>query len=353
MQNSHIEVAAMGDAQNRTVACESEAGTSMRDRHGRSMDYLRISVTDQCNLRCVYCRPSRSARPPAFKDCLNFREISEVVRVAARLGARRVRITGGEPLVRKDLHVLVKSLSGIPGIEDVSLTTNGLLLEKYARRLAASGLKRVNISLDSLRPDRYREITRGGNIRRVFRGISEAENAGLLPVKINMIPMRGVNDDEIEDFATLTMFTAHQVRFIELMPVGPLRLRAEKMFMPTAEIKQRISSLAHLTPLEVNKSGPARYYRFAKAPGCLGFISPVSKHFCASCNRLRLTCDGKIRPCLFSRKEVDVRPALRGETADAEVERLLKYAVAIKPEQHLMHSEASTGRPNSMASIGG
>jgi cyclic pyranopterin phosphate synthase len=165
--------------------------------------------------------------------------------------------------------------------------------------------------------------------------------------------MRGVNDDEIEDFATLTMFTPHQVRFIELMPVGPLRLRAEKMFVPTAETKKRISSLAHFTPIEVNKSGPARCYRFANAPGCLGFISPVSQHFCASCNRLRLTYDGKIKPCLFSRKEVDVRSALRSGTPDAEIARLLKCAVAKKPKQHLMQSDACADHPRSMAGIGG
>ena len=343
----------MEDTQDKTVSFESEAGTSMRDSHGRTMEYLRISITDRCNLRCVYCMPQDSAGPPVSRDCLSFTEISEVVRVAARLGVRRVRITGGEPLVRKDLHVLVESLSGIPGIEDISLTTNGLLLAKHARRLAASGLKRVNVSLDSLKADRYRKITGGGDIRRVFRGISEAENAGLLPVKINMIPMRAVNDDEIEDFATLTMFAPHHVRFIELMPVGPLRHEAEKMFVPTVETKERISSLAQFTPVGVNKSGPALYYRFADAPGCLGFISPVSQHFCASCNRLRLTYDGKIRPCLFSRREVDVRSALRSGAPDTEIERLLKCAVAKKPKQHLMHSDACGDRPRSMAGIGG
>jgi len=353
MRKSHIDVTALEDTRKRTVALESEAGTPMHDSHGRTIDYLRISITDRCNLRCVYCMPTKSARPSSFKDCLNFEEISEVVRIAARLGTRRVRITGGEPLVRKDLHVLVESLSRIPGIEDISLTTNGILLAKHARRLAASGLKRVNVSLDSLKPDRYREITRGGNIRSVFRGISEAENAGLLPVKINMIPMRGVNDDEIEDFATLTMFTPHHVRFIELMPVGPLLHSVDKMFVPTVETKKRVSSLAQFTPVEVNKSGPALYYRFANAPGCLGFISPVSQHFCASCNRLRLTCDGKIKPCLFSGKEVDVRSALRSGAPDTEIERLLKLAVEIKPERHLMHSEACTDRPKSMAGIGG
>jgi cyclic pyranopterin phosphate synthase len=325
----------------------------MLDVQGRTIDYLRISVTDRCNLRCIYCMPQESERPPVSRDCLSFKEISEVVRTAARLGVRRLRITGGEPLVRKDLHLLVESLSGIPGIEEISLTTNGLLLEKYAHQLAAAGLKRVNVSLDSLRADRYREITGGGDIRRVFRGLSGAKDAGLHPVKINMIPMRGVNDCEIEDFAALTMFTRHEVRFIELMPVGPLCLRAQRMFMPTEEIRNRISSLAPLQHVEAHKSGPARYYRFAESPGRIGFISPVSQHFCATCNRLRLTFDGRVKPCLFSGKDVDLRSSLRSGAPENELERLLKCAAAMKPERHRMHSEAGADHPNSMAAIGG
>jgi cyclic pyranopterin phosphate synthase len=247
----------------------------------------------------------------------------------------------------------VKSLSSIPGIEDISLTTNGLLLKRHAAMLAASGLRRVNISLDTLRPDRYRDVTRGGDIRAVFEGIYEAEKVGLLPVKINMIPIRGINDDEIENFAVLTKYSSYHVRFIEFMPIGQRNLWAEKKFVPTDELEERVSSVEPIMPVKARKSGPARYYRFKDAPGVIGFISPISNHFCSSCNRLRLTCEGKLRPCLFSNASVDLISALRSGAPDNEIERLLRLSVDIKPERHGVGSDARIDNLQPMSRIGG
>jgi cyclic pyranopterin phosphate synthase len=324
-----------------------------KDKYGRVIDYLRISVTDRCNLRCIYCMPAGGIRPIEHKSLLSYEEMARVVTVAARLGVRKVRITGGEPLVRKDLPFLIESISSIKGIEDISLTTNGTLLKQLAGSLASAGLNRVNVSLDSLHPDRYRQITRGGNIYDVLDGIAEAQKAGLLPVKINMIPMRGINDDEVEEFSLLTRNTLLHVRFIECMPTGVRDLRNRGLSIPTAEIKERASRIGALTPVTVRKQGPARYFRFDDALGVLGFISPVTHHFCESCNRLRLTSDGKLRPCLFSETEIDVKSALRSGAPDSEIERLLRLAVAIKPERHMIASQQNFDHLRPMSRIGG
>ena len=326
---------------------------SIHDKYARTIDYMRISVTDRCNLRCIYCMPSGGVRQVEFRDILEDEEITRVVRIAAELGVRKIRITGGEPLLRKNLHLLIASLNRIQGIEDISITTNGLLLKRYADILAAAGLGRINVSLDSLRPDRYRNITRGGDIRDVFEGIHEAEKAGLLPIKINMIPIKGINDDEIENFSMLTKYTSYHVRFIEFMPIAPGRLWGQKKYVSTTEIKERVSSLAHITPVKLRKSGPARYYRFEGAPGVIGFISPVTHHFCDSCNRLRITCDGKLRPCLFSESEVDVKSAIRSGITDNEIERLLRLSIEIKPKSHSISAETSFAHMKPMSRIGG
>ena len=325
----------------------------MKDRYDRIIDYLRISVTDQCNLRCIYCMPAKGVQNVSARDILTDDEFIRIIRTAAKLGVRKIRITGGEPLLRKNLDSLVRSLSDIPGIEDISLTTNGILLKMYARILAASGLKRINVSLDSLRPDRYRQITRGGDLRDVFEGISEAEKAGLLPVKINMIPVSGINDDEIEDFARLTRYTSYHVRFIEFMPIGPRRRWAEKQYVPLREIMERVSVVSPITPVRVRKAGPARYYRYEHAKGVIGFISSVTNHFCGSCNRLRLSCEGKLRPCLFSETTVDLKSALRSDASDEEIENLLRLAVQIKPEGHSLNSRSFARPSTSMSTIGG
>ncbi len=335
------------------------------DNFSRVIDYVRISITDRCNLRCIYCMPANGVMPVEHREILSYEEIVRVVRVAATVGVRKVRVTGGEPLARKNVTYLIASLRNITGIEDMSLTTNGVLLEKYAKELADAGLNRVNVSLDSLRPDRYREITRGGEISRVMKGIETAEKAGLIPLKINMVPIRGLNDDEIEEFARLTLNTPYQVRFIEFMPIGDGDLWSNERYISTDEIRTRVEKMGSLSPVRLRRHGPARYYRLEKAPGVIGFISALTHHFCADCNRLRITADGKLRPCLFSETEIDLKPALRGSSSDKEIERLLRLAIEVKPEGHTinrgsaragdMHSRGSSlpGSLKPMSRIGG
>jgi cyclic pyranopterin phosphate synthase len=320
----------------------------LRDGFHRVIDYMRISITDRCNLRCVYCMPAGGVRPVEHKEILSYEEIVRVVTVAAALGVKKVRITGGEPLVRKDVTCLVASLREITGVEDLTLTTNGVLLEKYAKELADAGLNRVNISLDSLKPERYREVTRGGEIESVMRGIEAAEKAGLLPVKINMVPIRDLNDDEIEEFAGMTLNTSRQVRFIEFMPIGAGDLWSRERYISTDEIKTRVEKMGALSPVRLRRDGPARYFRFDGAPGVIGFISALTHHFCGDCNRLRVTADGKLRPCLFSETEIDLKPALRGSFSENEIERLLRLAIEVKPEGHVMnqHTALRGSKPN-------
>ncbi|BCB97285.1 GTP 3',8-cyclase [Dissulfurispira thermophila] len=297
--------------------------------------------------------PSEGIKPIEHKDILSYEEIIRIVRIGAALGVRKIRLTGGEPLVRKGLTYLVSSINGIKGIEDISLTTNGLLLKKYARSLASAGLKRVNVSLDSLRPDRYREITRGGNINDVLEGIYESETVGLIPIKINMVPIRGFNDDEIEEFARLTLKTTYNVRFIEFMPIGAREIWSHEKYISTEEIMERVSKIAPLSPVKVRRSGPARYFRFEGAPGVVGFISPITHHFCNSCNRLRLTSYGKLRPCLFSETEIDLRSAMRCGASDEEIERLIRLSIEIKPEKHSINHEKCFTYLKPMSKIGG
>ncbi|MBI5101646.1 MAG: GTP 3',8-cyclase MoaA [Nitrospirae bacterium] len=314
----------------------------MEDNFFRVIDYLRLSVTDRCNLRCVYCMPASGLQPFDHSDILSYEEIIRIVRVAARLGVRKVRITGGEPLTRKNLSFLVSSLKKIEGIEDLSMTTNGILLDKYAQELSAAGLDRVNISLDSFNPDRYRQITRGGDLSDVLRGIEAAEKAGLRPLKINMVPLRGVNDDEIEQFARMTLGSEYHFRFIEFMPSGVIDTWEPGKYITTEEMKEIIGKkIGPLTPVKLRKNGPSKYFRLQGAKGVIGFISALSHHFCGECNRLRLTSEGKLRPCLFSETEIDLRSPLRTGADDAEIERLLRLSIAVKPEGHNINAAMS------------
>lgn len=320
------------------------------------MDYMRISVTDRCNLRCIYCMPADGVRPVEHKEILTYEEIVRIIRVASGLGVRKIRITGGEPLARKGITFLISSIRNIEEIEDVSLTTNGMLLYEYAEELASAGLNRVNVSLDSLRPDRYREITRGGDINKVFKGIERAEGVGLLPIKINMVPIRGFNDDEIEDFARITLEKAYHIRFIEFMPIGARDLWSDSRYIPTDEIRSIVERIGPLSPVKVRRMGPARYFRFEDAPGVIGFISALTHHFCGDCNRLRITSDGKLRPCLFSETEIDLKPALRNLSSpesEKEIERLLRLSIEIKPEGHNIDKRSDLDSLKAMARIGG
>lgn len=306
----------------------------LKDNYHRTIDYLRVSITDRCNLRCIYCMPSGGLIPIEHKEILRYEEIIRVIRIAAKIGVRKIRITGGEPLVRRNVVYLIASIKNIPGIEDLSLTTNGILLSRYAEELKSAGLDRVNVSLDTLKPERYREITRSGDLSLVLKGIEAIEKVGLNPIKINMVPICGINSDEIAEFARLTLKAAYQVRFIEYMPFGSEDMWSPEKFISTEEIKSIVEGIGPLIPAKLRKSGPARYFRFENAPGVIGFISPISNHFCNECNRLRLTADGKLRPCLFSETEIDLKPALRGGSSDDEIERLIKLSIEVKPEGH-------------------
>lgn len=312
--------------------------SELRDSFFRAIDYLRISITDRCNLRCLYCMPSEGVCPTMHRDVLRYEEITRVVSIAARLGVRKVRLTGGEPLTRKNIPYLIASIKNIPGIDDLSMTTNGILLGKYASSLADAGLDRVNVSLDSLKAEQYRHITRGGDLRSVMKGLEAAGQAGLQPLKINMVPIRGLNDNEIESFARMTIDNAYQVRFIECMPSANIDFWSPDIYMTTDEIRRIIEPIGPLTPVRIRKNGPSKYFSFKGAKGVVGFISALTHHFCQDCNRLRLTADGKLRPCLFSETEIDLKSAIRRGASDEEIERLLRLSIALKPEGHKVGS---------------
>lgn len=322
------------------------------DRFDRRIRYLRISVTDRCNLRCIYCLPSTGVRWQPREQILRFEEIRDVTEVAVQLGITCVRLTGGEPLVREGLTDLVRMLSAIRGLADLALTTNGVLLVRHARALAGAGLKRVNISLDTLNPERFRAVTRFGTIEEVWAGIDAALEAGLSPVKLNVVVMRGVNDDEVIELGRLTFDRPLHVRFIELMPIGEYFSR-EKL-VPAQEILSRLKRLGPLEPVgSPTGCGPARAYTWAGAEGTVGIIGAVTQAFCAQCNRLRLTATGQLRPCLDQDSAVDLVPALRPMVDHERLAQCIRDAVASKPEQHAM-AQRELGRPRvCMAGVGG
>ncbi len=324
------------------------------DDFGRAINYLRVSVTDRCNLRCTYCMPAEGISKRAHADILRFEEMALIIRAAAELGISKVRLTGGEPLARLGLPRLVRMVADIPGIDDLSLTTNGTLLARHAKALADAGLRRVNISLDTLQPDRFAQVTRRDRLHDVWAGIKAARAAGLTPIKLNVVVVRGVNDDEVSDFARRTLSDGWHVRFIELMPIGANVGWAGGGTVPVPEMQARIK--AEVGPLEPIHgpagNGPARYYQLPDAEGTVGFIGAQSDHFCVSCNRLRLTADGKLRPCLMSEEEIDLRASLRSNADLATLKSLLVAAIQRKPQRHHL-DEALSPRDRTMAEIGG
>lgn len=328
------------------------------DAYNRPISYLRISVTDRCNLRCIYCMPAEGVAACNHEEILRYEEIETIVRAAAALGVSKVRLTGGEPLVRLGLVDLVRMLARIPGIDDLAMTSNGMLLARYADELARAGLQRVNVSLDTLRPERFQRITRCGELVAVLEGMAAAKRAGLDPIKINTVVIRGMNDDEVVDFARQTMEMAWNVRFIELMPMGNglnnLEADWRDRVVTADEIRARIETT--LGPLEPAKmragNGPARYYRLPGAPGTLGFITPISEHFCYKCNRLRLTADGQLRPCLLSDYEIDLRTPLRQGADVEQVKALLLQGIENKPMRHHL-DEWAIAESRVMSQIGG
>lgn len=325
------------------------------DTLGRQITYLRVSVTDRCNSRCVYCLPPDGVQWKAHDEILRYEEIAEIVRVMAAEGVRAVRLTGGEPLVRPHLDRLVKMLADIPGIEDISLTTNGLLLEQQAEALAQAGLKRINVSLDTMKPELFHRITRVGDIERVMRGLEAAEKFGLTPIKINMVVMRGINDDEIVPMARMSLAHPWHVRYIELMPIGNQYLwgdgfpRPESMYYSIQEIRNQLEPLGLEPAKNRNGNGPAQDYCLRGGVGRIGIIAAIGEAFCGTCNRLRLTADGFLRPCLMSSWEVNVKTALR---SGQPILPLIQQAVTAKPLGHeLATRPAPEGR--CMMQIGG
>ncbi|MDY6875074.1 MAG: GTP 3',8-cyclase MoaA [Chloroflexota bacterium] len=327
------------------------------DAYNRPISYLRISVTDRCNLRCIYCMPPEGVPWRAHEGILRYEEIETVVRAAAELGISKVRLTGGEPLVRLGIVDLVRNLARIPGIDDLAMTTNGILLSRYAADLAEAGLKRVNVSLDTLNPERFQRITRLGRLEDVMAGMEAARRAGLEPVKINTVVIRGMNDDEVVGLARKTMEVGWNVRFIEVMPVGNGVLASgewRERVVTAGEIRQKIeAALGELQPAKMSTGGgPARYYRLPWARGTLGFITPISEHFCYRCNRLRLTADGQLRPCLLSDYEINLRTPLRQGADVTQIKELLLQGIESKPMQHHL-DEWERPENRVMSEIGG
>ncbi|MGC5328634.1 GTP 3',8-cyclase MoaA [Brevibacillus sp. SYSU BS000544] len=328
------------------------------DRFGRIHDYLRISVTDRCNLRCVYCMPAEGVEFQPHSCILRFEEIVEVVKHAASLGVKRLRLTGGEPLVRKDIEKLVYQLASINEIEDIALTTNGIFLAQKAKVLKDVGLNRVNISLDTMKSERYLAITRGGELKRVLEAIEASIEVGFSPIKLNVVLMRGINDDEVNDFLRLTMHWPINVRFIEFMPIGETSDEWRSRYLPLSTV---LESAKEMGFTDVKKdsvfgNGPSENYRLPNAVGTFGLIHPVSDHFCNNCNRLRLTADGNLKSCLYWQDEVNVRSYINNPMA---MKQLFYKVISAKPENHEMAQAFDNQEPSHtptsrrMSQIGG
>jgi cyclic pyranopterin phosphate synthase len=324
------------------------------DPYKRKINYLRISVTDRCNLRCRYCMPEEGISLISHQEILTYEEILRIVRIFAKEGISKVRLTGGEPLIRKGIVDFIFRLSNIPQIKDLSLTTNGILLKEFAQNLKQAGLKRINISLDSLKRDRFFQITRRDDFGRVWGGIEQALTVGLSPVKINMVAIQGLNDDEIESFAHLTLELPLTIRFIEYMPSGNGEEWKESDILTIPQIKTRLEKVGKLISIPSDRwDGPAKRFRFEGAFGEIGLIGPVSSHFCGDCNRLRLTPDGKIRTCLFSDDEIDVKEIIRKGGSDQDLRGGLLVALGKKPERHHINTHLFKKCQRNMSAIGG
>ena len=326
----------------------------LSDSFSRPITYLRVSVTDKCNLRCVYCMPESGLEWLKREELLSYEEIVDLVRAAASVGVRTIRLTGGEPLVRRDLHRLVSGISAIDGIDDIALSTNAVLLEEQLDDLVRAGLNRVNVSLDTLREDRFQAIARRPGLDKVLRGIDAAIEAGLGPVKLNCVVMRGQNDDEVGAFAELTRDREIFVRFIEVMPVHEnLELQRES-YVSADEILERINAIHALRAVPGPPgNGPARYFAFDGAEGAVGVISPLSHDYCERCNRVRLTADGRLRLCLFGDHHIDLRTPVRAGATTDQLGELFTSAMLIKPERHHLRLGETASRMRAFSEIGG
>ncbi len=327
-----------------------------RDRFGRDINYLRISLIDHCNLRCVYCMPLRGLTFIPSPELLTAGEIETVVRAAVGLGFHKFRLTGGEPTLRPDIVDITRRIAAVPGVLDLAMTTNAILLPRLARPLAEAGLRRVNVHIDTLDPERLKKIMRFGSLEEIETGIAAAEEAGLLPIKINSVVTRDYNDGDVVGLARRARERGWHVRFIELMPLGGGETAhlALSQFVPSRETRERIEAeLGALSPLpNASASDESRNFRFAEGDGVVGFISPVSEPYCGTCNRMRLTADGKLHLCLLNDDELDLKRALRGGGGEAEVAAILARAVGLKPTGHRLDEGIST-EDRSMFQLGG
>lgn len=323
------------------------------DTYKRHLNYLRVSVTDRCNLQCRYCVPQGNIQNLPHAEVLRYEEILRIVRIGVHLGISKVRITGGEPLVRKGIYDFLGKLNSIEGLTDVSLTTNGVLLKNNLEKIRAAGIKRLNISLDTLDPDKFKRITRHDHFSHVWEGIMKAHEMGFAPIKLNTVILRGINDDDILDLAGLSLKYPFHVRFIEYMPIGVADILDGQTIL-TPEIKTRLHQLGELTAVQ-NKmtDGPAQRFRFKNAPGEVGFISAMSHHFCHTCNRLRLTASGQLRPCLLSDTQFDLKEPLRQGYLDQDLAEIFFKTARFKQREHHLaagHPPRLTGQ---MSAIGG
>ena len=319
----------------------------MRDNYGRNINYLRISVTDRCNLRCIYCMPEEGVKSLKHEDILRFEDTLKIVKVAASLGINKIRYTGGEPLVMKDIDKLIYETSKIPSINDISITTNGILLSEMAQDLKKAGLNRVNISLDTLNSEKFRKITRIGSLDKVMESIYKCLSLGIKPVKINTVLMKGINDSEFVDFLNLTRELPVEIRFIELMPIGEGVKMYEKNKLSFLEL---LAQHPELTQIQTDKSSTAQLYNIDGAKGKIGFISPVSCKFCTECNKIRLTSTGTIKPCLHSEEEINLRKYLNNEEM---LTAALKAAIFNKPLEHHLKEDSVSRSVKVMSQIGG
>jgi cyclic pyranopterin phosphate synthase len=324
------------------------------DGHGRRISDLRVSVTDRCNFRCQYCMPAEGLPWLDRAEILSFEEIERLVRLMVGLGVEDVRLTGGEPLVRRDFPLLVRMLAGVEGLQDLSLTTNGYLLERDAAALVEAGIGRVNVSIDSLQRDRFFQITRRDALPRVLRGLDAiAAFPQVRPVKVNAVAMRGFSEDEALRFAEFARSTSFQVRFIEFMPLDADHAWTPDAVLSGEELREIITAVHPLEELPREPSATARVFRFADGSGEIGFVNPVSEPFCADCNRIRLTAEGKLRTCLFSLHETDLRGPMRDGASDAELEGLVRDAVWRKELKHHVGEPGFRQPPRTMSAIGG
>jgi cyclic pyranopterin phosphate synthase len=324
------------------------------DGHGRAIGDVRISVTDRCNFRCQYCMPAEGLPWLERSALLTYEEIERLVRLLASMGVHDVRLTGGEPLVRRELWRLIEQLSAIPDVRDLSLTTNGYLLTRQVDQLVAAGLKRINVSLDSLAPDRFFQLTRRDSLAQVLEGLEAAQrHPELRPIKVNVVALKDFTEDEVLRFAEFARRHPYEVRFIEFMPLDADRAWTRDKVLPNAEIVAMIDAVYPLEPIGRERHGTSRRYRFADGGGEMGFISPVTEPFCGDCNRIRLTAEGELRTCLFSMTETDLREPLRAGATDAELEELIRDAVWRKELKHHVNDPGFVQPPRTMSQIGG